>query len=109
VCRAQLGRFEARRAELEQAGASLAAVCVDPVETSKALAEKMHLGYPILSDPGGQAVRAWGVEHTGKGIAIPSVFVVAADGTIRWRSISALVTDRPTEDEVLAVVRSLKR
>ncbi len=108
MCRAQLGRFEARRAELEQAGAALAAVCVDPVETSRALVEKMKLGFPILSDPGGAVVRAWGVEHSGKGIAIPSVFVVARDGTIRWRSISALVTDRPTEDEVLAVVRGLR-
>lgn len=108
MCRAQLGRFEARRAELEQAGARLAAVSVDPVETSRALVEKMKLGFPVLSDPGGRAIEAWGVTHTGKGIAIPSVFVVAGDGTIRWRKISELVTDRPTEDEVLAVVQGLR-
>lgn len=107
VCVAQLGRLEARRAELEQAGARLVAISVDTVEQSKAVVERARLGFPILSDPGGEAAKAWGVWHESKGIALPSVFVVGQDLRVAYRFTSELVTTRPPEDEVLAVVRGL--
>jgi peroxiredoxin len=107
VCVAQLGRLEARRAELERSGAALVAVSVDPVERSRALVERARLGFPILSDPGAGAAKAWGVWHASKGIALPALFVVDREGRVAWRHVSEVVTDRPAEDEVLRVVRGL--
>lgn len=97
-------RFELRRDDFEKRGATIAGICVDPADVSQALVKKLGLGFPILSDPGGETILAYGVEHAGKKIALPSIFVIAPDGRIAWRRVSANVLDRPAEDEVLAVV-----
>jgi len=104
VCLAQLGRFEKRRADLEKKGAALAAICIDPIEKSQAVAKKLDLHYPILADTTGETIRAFGVAHAGKPFALPAVFVVAPDGRIAWRRIGETVGDRPSEDDVLAAI-----
>lgn len=85
----------------------LAAVCVDPVETSQALAERLRLGFPIVADPSGDTIRAYGCWHAEKQISLPAVFVIDGEGVVRWKKISTTVTDRPSEDEVLSVVGSM--
>ncbi len=97
-----MGRFEKRRPEFEKKGATLAAVCVDPVPTSRALAAKLGLHYPILADPQAGTIRAWGVWHESKKIALPAIFIVGPDGRIVWRRVSETIGDRPSEDDVLA-------
>jgi peroxiredoxin len=99
-----LARFESRRPELEKKGAKICAICVDSVEKSKAVVQKKSLGFPILSDPTGETIRAWGVWHESHRIALPAVFVVGRDGKIAWRRVSESVDDRPPEDDVLEAV-----
>ena len=102
-------RYEERRAAFEAAGARLAAVSVDPIEVSQELATRLGLGFPILADPDGDVIRAFGVWHASRKIALPAVFVIDREGVIRWRRVSSSVTDRPTEDEVLEVVGRIPR
>ncbi|MBI3723138.1 peroxiredoxin family protein [bacterium] len=97
-------RFEERRPEFERKGARVAAVSVDPVDVSQELSAKLGLHYPILSDPSGETIRAWGVWHAEKKIALPSVFVVDSHGVIRWKFVSPAFNDRPPEDDVLEAV-----
>ena len=104
-----MGRFEERRAELEKRGARLAAVATDPVETSRELVKDRKLGFPILSDPTGEAIQAFGVWHAEKKIALPAIIVIDRTGKVRWRRVGESVTDRPEEDEVLDVVAGLER
>ena len=99
-----MGRFEKRRADFEAKGATLAAVSVDSIETSQALAKKLDLHFPILADPKTDAIRAYGVQHVGKPFALPAIFVVAPDGRIAWKRVSGTVFDRPPEEEVLEAV-----
>jgi peroxiredoxin Q/BCP len=99
-----LARLEKRRAEIEAKGAKLVAICVDPVEKSKAVVSKRSLGFPILSDPSGETMRSWGVWHESEKIALPGVFVVTRDGKVAWRFVSESVESRPYEDDVIDAV-----
>ena len=104
-----MGRLESRRAELEAKGGRLAAVSVDPVGRSRALADKLGLGFPVLADTAGTVARAYGVWHASAGIALPSVIVVDPKGAVRWRRVSESVMDRPGEDELIAAVAAATR
>ena len=64
------------------AGASIAAVSVESPADSKALAEKLGLSFPVLSDPERRVIRGFGVQDRENGIAWPSIFVIAKDGKI---------------------------
>ena len=99
-----MARFQSRLGEFQSKGAKVCAICVDSVEKSRAVVQKKGLGFPILSDPSGETMRAFGVWHESQRIALPAVFVVGRDGKIVWRRVSAYVDERPAEDEVLEAV-----
>ena len=100
-------RFEERRPELEKKGAHVAAISVDPISVSEELSAKQGLGFPLLSDPSGETIRAYGVWHAERKIALPSVFVIDSRGVVRWRYVSASLGDRPPEDDVLEAVSKI--
>jgi peroxiredoxin len=74
---------------------------VDPPDRSKALAEKLGVKYPLLSDPKREVIRSYGVEDVENGIAWPAIFIVGRDGTVRWRSLAETFKERPTSEVVL--------
>jgi peroxiredoxin len=58
--------------------------------------------YPLLSDPTGLVIKAYGVyDLLGDGVATPSVFIIRSDGSISWSYIAKDIKDRPTTDEIL--------
>lgn len=57
----------------------------------------MKISYPIVLDPSMEIARAYGGHY-----ALPTTFIVAADGTIRQRLIRAV-----TPDELRGYVRPL--
>jgi peroxiredoxin len=87
--------------KFEERGANLVAISVDPPERSKALAERLGVTFPVLSDVDLKVVRAYGVEDGENGIAWPAIFVVGTDGAIRWRSLAETYPERPASEVVL--------
>ena len=84
----------------------MAGISVDPVENNAAMVEKLLLPFPLLSDPDGRVIKAWGVWNDGDGgIAKPSIFAVRKDGTIAWRYVGNDYADRPTDEELFAALR----
>ena len=77
---------------------------MDPLDRSKALAEKLGVKYPLLSDPRREVVRAYGVVDEENGIAWPAIFIVGRDGTVRWRSLADTFKERPTSEVVLGAL-----
>ncbi len=55
---------------------------MDDPETNRKFAEALGLDYPILSDPGKEVARAYGVVMPGVGLAKRWTFYVSADGRI---------------------------
>jgi peroxiredoxin len=87
--------------DFEARGASLAAIAVDPPERSRALAGKLGLPYPLLSDVDLTVTRAFGLEDVENGISWPALYVVTPDGTVRWRSLSETYKERAAPDLIL--------
>jgi len=87
-------------------------VVVDAPETNADLARKARLDYPILSDPGRQAVDAYGLRDAGGGpdgqdIAHPASVLVDGAGIVRWTSVTRNFRVRPVPADVLAAVDGL--
>jgi peroxiredoxin len=87
-------KLKARRAEL-------VAISVDELEKSDQLVAKLGITFPLLSDGDRSTVRSYGVEDAENGIAWPAIFIVAQDGTIRWRSLADTYKERPTSEVIL--------
>jgi len=86
-------------------------VSVDTVEDNSRLAEGLGIEFPLLSDSGREAIRAWGLVHAGAdprgdAIARPGVFLIEPDGTVSWRSIPDDWRVRLRPEQVLTVLRS---
>ena len=106
---AELRGFGAINDDLRKLGVRLLAISVDSRGKQQETALKHNLPYDLLSDEKGEAIRAYGVVHKGGGlkgedIAIPSYFLIGADGRVLWRRVAARVQDRPDPQTVLNAV-----
>lgn len=96
------------QAELSAEGIGLAGISVDTPEDSSALAERLGLGFPLLSDPQAEVIAAYGVKMEGESLAVPATFVVRPDHTIAWQYVGDTVPDRPPIDVVREEARRLR-
>lgn len=100
--------------QVEEMGASLAAIAVTATFSQMAFAETTGVTFPMLSDWGGQVAEAYGVRYEEwkghAGVAKRSAFVIGADGLIRYRWVSedALVLP-PLETALEVLVRETGR
>jgi peroxiredoxin len=65
------------------------------------LAERLALTYPVLSDPGGAAIKAFGVFDSDTEIAWPSIFIVNSDGTVIQRWLADTYKERIATADVI--------
>lgn len=54
----------------------------DDVETNTAFARKLELDYPILSDPGKEVAKAYGVVHARRAVPERWTFIIGKDGKV---------------------------
>jgi peroxiredoxin len=67
--------------ELAKRDMTLVAISVDEAPTGKNLREKLNLGFPILSDPRADSLKAFGVFDKENEIAWASIFVIGRDAS----------------------------
>ena len=97
--------YARKYSEFQRRGTEITAICVDTPEQNNAMIEKLLLPFHILSDPEGeQAIKPYGVWDERGRIAIPSIFVVAKDRTIRYVYRGQDFADRPGDEEVFAAI-----
>ena len=58
------------------------AASVDDAETNRKFAESLELDYPILSDPGKEAARAYGVLESEGRYALRHTIYIGSDGKV---------------------------
>jgi peroxiredoxin len=104
-----LGDLAAVHAELAAQGVGMAAISVDDPADSRALAEKLELPFPLLSDPEARVIAAYGVLMRDQVLAVPATFVVRPDRTLAWQYVGDAVPDRPPVDVVHEEVERLRR
>lgn len=98
----------------------LYAISVDSPDVGKTFAEKIaadgkgKVSFPLLSDPYHKIIEAYGLrdpaykEQNVDGIPHPAVYIINKDGKVIWTRIESDYRKRPTNDELRAVLNTLK-
>jgi hypothetical protein len=98
-----------RHQEITAAGGRVAGISVDSVGQNAAMAAKLGMPFPLLSDPGGeQVIKPYGTWHEGNPFARPAVVIVAPDRRVAFREVGEDFADRLGEDEIIAELKRLE-
>ena len=129
-CNFQIRELTTAYPEFKARGVTLVAISVDKTEESAKTKATYDIPFPVLSDPGLVAHRAFRVIHRAddaevarlKGfgidlerssgrdhhaIAIPAIFAINKDGVVRWAHADPNYKVRPTTRQLLDVLDGL--
>jgi peroxiredoxin len=108
VCSDQLGLYQAVLPEFQKFNAELMGISVDSVWSHLAFAKDRNLHFPLLSDfePKGAVARTYQVYRAKEGTAERALFVIDADGIIRWSYVSPVGVN-PGADGILRALENL--
>ncbi len=81
------------------------AASVDDPDTNKKFAESLGLDYPILSDPGKEVARAYGVVNDERPVPFRWTFYIGTDGKILF--VDREVKPTSAGDDVAARLEAL--
>jgi peroxiredoxin len=90
VCGDELALFNEVLPEFERYDAQLVAASVDGVWCHKAYAKSRNLAFPLLADfePKGEVARSYGAYRERDGFSERALFLIDAEGVIRWSYLS---------------------
>ena len=108
VCGDQLALYNECLSEFQRLNAQIVGISVDGVWCHRAFSENRKLHFPLLSDfePKGEVARAYGVYDETTGECERALFVIDADGEIRWSYLSP-VGINPGADGILNALQEL--
>lgn len=105
-CSVQLELYEQEYDELASRGIQLLGISVDSIYSHGAWAAVRGIRYPLLSDfqPRGETARAYNVWRDADGHSERAVYLIDADGVIRWAHVSERLKELPDFDELVAAL-----
>jgi peroxiredoxin len=108
VCGDQVALYNEMWREFEEHNAQLLGISVDGAWCHRAFAEARKLRFPLLADfePKGDVSRRYGAYREKDGIAERALFVIDADGIVRWNYLSPIGVN-PGADGILEALESL--
>ena len=108
VCSDQLALYQALLPEFERFGAQLIGISVDGVWCHLAFARDRNLHFPLLADfePKGEVSRAYRAYRAQDGTSERALFVIDADGIVRWSYVSPVAVN-PGADGILNALENL--
>ena len=108
VCGDQMSLYNEVLPEFHRFNAELMGISVDGVWSHAAFARDRNLHFPLLADfePKGAVARTYGVYRQHDGTTERALFVIDADGIIRWSYVSP-VGINPGADGILNALEAL--
>jgi peroxiredoxin len=108
VCGDQVVLYNELLPEFEALGAQIVGVSVDGPWCHAAFARDRKLRFPLLADfePKGAVARRFGVYRDADGTTERALFVIDADGVVRWSYVSPIDVN-PGADGILAALDAL--
>ncbi len=102
-CSVQLELYQQEYEEFASRGIRLLGISVDSIYSHGAWAAVRGIRYPLLSDfqPRGETARAYDVWRDTDGFSERAVFLIDADGVIRWTHVSERLKELPDFDELV--------
>ncbi|MFE4549870.1 peroxiredoxin family protein [Streptomyces sp. NPDC056785] len=89
VCTKQLCSYASELDRFRDLGATVWGINFSDLDSHEQFARKRDLRFPLLADTDREVVRAYGIQMPGLGLK-RSVFVVDADGVVRWKHVARL-------------------
>ena len=108
ICTRQMCSVRDRWEDYSATGAEVVGLSTDSVESHKKFAEHHELPLLLLSDSAGGVAKLYGARSLIPGKVARSVFVIDANGVIRYRDVRPLGLFRPKDDEVLKAIEAAK-
>jgi peroxiredoxin len=110
VCGDQVSLYNEMLSEFRGYGAEILGISVDGVWCHTAFANDRKLRFPLLADfePKGDVARRYGVYEVADGTSQRALFVIDADGIVRWRYVSPIGIN-PGADGILDALEKLAR
>ena len=108
VCSDQMALYQELLPEFRKFNAELMGISVDGVWSHLAFAKNRNLHFPLLADfePKGDVARAYRVYRANDGTSERALFVIDADGIVRWSYVSPVGVN-PGADGILRALENL--
>jgi len=108
VCGDQMALYNELHQEFARFKAQLIGISVDGVWCHAAFSRDRKLHFPLLADfePKGEVARRYGVYQAREGQTERALFVIDADGVIRWSYVSPIGVN-PGADGILEALEGL--
>jgi peroxiredoxin len=108
VCSDQMALYQEVLPEFQKYNAELLGISVDGIWSHLAFAKDRNLHVPLLADfdPKGEVARAYHVYRAKEGTSERALFVIDADGIVRWSYVSPVGVN-PGADGILRALESL--
>ena len=89
--------------------AEVAAISMDSIQDAAQMATLTGSVLPVLADPEGSVVRRYGVyDLLGDKVAAPATLIIGQAGEVLWRNVGQDIADRPSAEQILAVLKDLE-
>jgi peroxiredoxin len=110
VCSDQMALYQEVLPEFRKFNAELLGISVDGVWSHLAFAKDRNLHFPLLADfePKGEVARAYHVYRAKEGTSERALFVIDADGIVRWSDVSPVGVN-PGADGILRALENLAK
>ena len=108
ICTRQMCSVRDRWEDYGATGAEVVGISTDSVESHKKFAESHDLPLRLLSDASSKVANLYGARSLIPGKVARSVFVVDANGIIRYRDVRPLGLFRPKDDDVIKAIKDAK-
>jgi thioredoxin-dependent peroxiredoxin len=107
VCTKQLCSYTSGLEGFSDFGATVWAISPQGLDSHEKFARKYSLPFPLLADEDLAVSRKYGITLGGAGLR-RSVFVLDADGIVRWKHITLVGLTFPSADSISAQLAGLK-
>ena len=107
VCSHQLPAIERDRARIEALGARVLGVSVDSWYANEAFAQKLGLGFPLLSDFAHETSKAYRVFMPERHYSGRALFAVDLEGRLAYRDVAPKTSEIPANEPLLAALARL--
>jgi peroxiredoxin Q/BCP len=105
VCTAQLCSVRDHWSDYQATGAEVVGISTDSVDSHRKFAEHHDLPLRLLSDAGGKVSALYGAKSIIPGRTARSVFVIDADGKLRYQDVRPVGLLKPKDDVILSAIR----
>lgn len=109
VCGDQVALYNEMLSEFQALDAGLLGISVDGAWCHAAFSKDRKLHFPLLADfePKGAVAKQYGVFRQDEGVCERALFVIDAEGVIRWSYVSPVGVN-PGADGILAALENLQ-